>query len=85
MSSTPLDEQIRALTEGGKLLVDYQIKVLKGQLGADVAEVQKAIDWLTQRGWGRASDNVETEKATAVASNVTTADLLTILQKVTSK
>jgi hypothetical protein len=88
MSTAPLDEQIRSLTEGGKLLVDYQIKVLKlgvSSSGFDpqlVQAAQRAADWLTQRGWGKAPDaeKEDTKARNTAASPLTTEQLLEILK-----
>jgi hypothetical protein len=63
---------IRKETRDGADLVDFSLKVLRGQIRASVTERQKARDWLADRGWGKAVQAVEHSgpDGTPIASRV---------------
>lgn len=88
----PLDEQIRKLTDGGKLIAEYQVKILKRGIDSTsfdpalVQAAQRAADWLTQRGWGKPPDADKDEgKTSSAAAPLTTEQLLAIANATAGK
>lgn len=67
-------------------MVEFQLKVLRGETGADTSERQRAVEWLSLRGpWGKPKEGAEAEKATSPAASVSTEQLLEALQKLGAK
>jgi hypothetical protein len=50
---------IREQTNEGADLVDFAIRVLQGKLSAKLPQRLQALEWLADRGWGKAIQSTE--------------------------
>lgn len=49
---------IRNGTYDGQMLVEFAIKVMQGGYNARMADRLRAMEWLADRGWGKAPQDV---------------------------
>ena len=50
---------IRERTNDGADLVDFALSILQGKRGARLQQRLEALQWLADRGWGRAVQSIE--------------------------
>jgi len=77
-----LADTIKAKTKQGRDLIEKHLAIVERKApftDATVADVQRSIEWLSTRGWGKPKDETETATAASPFAGLTTEQLVTLV------